>query len=1317
MCGCGQVFYAIEMLFSSLPAKIMLLGRFFISAVVHSAEKLLLCCAGGLLICFIMIRLDIVQHSANIFVNKQLQQYGWRAQIGKISGAFPLSFNVRDVVLEGGGDGEAQRVHINNIKVALNWKTFKFSLTIDEMMANSGELGTDGVTPFELQQITGTGPKALSARGPNTPSIPKSNTSLAPSPRVAFAEPILSAAQKIISNIVPVMIHLSNQYLEMKATKKKRQEKKETIWISLLSVLNIKKLQINGICGTTTVDLRKKRNGALIQLHLQKEHASFSFQATDIKNHNSTIGAIEIPFAAEYSQTPLVCNKQTPNFQGVEQLENPEKRGALLHKNEVTGMVASATGVLVADGKKTAARVLLTNNKIEFCKQCEAELLIDNLGLINLFTTHTMPLPAAVITATIKTQMANTNTNTKSNFIINGVFLADKSMNINIKSISKNQANERHDGMGKLCNFGKLGDSGHDGNNSRRDGNNSRRDGNNSHDLINAKIIFFENKACFKINYCDKIASTENKKIYPITKRIDGRSLGACRVPAKSQTLWDAAQVPSRTSGTAQAEHRSNEPTNFLRSGIYDAKNVKPTKQKNNVEVVGVAHDASNSKSITIEKFFGSCGNIAFDLKQACQIDLQQKNFSPIVLSLGKHVLSISGGQLNNENTTFSLSPIILFLQEANDILYFGTYSISGSLYLNKLQASIAIKSHFDKQQIRTWQKKNNVQNVDLLVNGEIQFDKKVVLLHANINTENINAPKKHHIRLSKSPEPDTSLHDDSSAFAISKSPKTLAIDLKLSPLSGKVFDVFGALVDLYERSIARAPDIGNGTANQKISATIRNDDAAIDNAGTANAPSVASSTTSEVKPSRFVSVDGSIKGQFSLAPLVVFLGSNDILEGVLSASVSVSGGLRKPNFSGSIKMANGHYENVNNGVVLKNVSLDASGFKSGLKVNAMRFTDGTTIGTRSIAMHGAYSPSAPPEGTASAFGYIWFFSEDLCVAPRFDLKLKCNFFQGTYIDVVKARATGTLDLVGPLTGLSARPIVTGRAILDPVFIDTTAAQISEPTNNNIKINWKHGANQSKKKQKIQIANPNRFKIKIALVAGREVLVSGDNELQCFLKGELFAEGPLRAPYLVGELEIDPQRINSYNLLGRILNAQTGTVSYKPTPVNDPAVKVTMHTKINQTDIFIDVFGYTSNIEIGLRSTPSLSKERILSLLLFKQDADELSLAKRKHVKAFASQMLQDNPLGVVDKLRNAVGLDSLEVVEQQDLASGETVQSVRIGKQIKNVRLFVDKSFASNAGGKMTVRYDITPQVGLEANVSTEKKDSGVGIQWQKRY
>jgi outer membrane lipoprotein-sorting protein len=57
-------------------------------------------------------------------------------------------------------------------------------------------------------------------------------------------------------------------------------------------------------------------------------------------------------------------------------------------------------------------------------------------------------------------------------------------------------------------------------------------------------------------------------KLYPIAKRIDGRSLGTSRVPAKSQILWDAP-APSRTSCTAQAEHRSDDPTNFLRSGIH----------------------------------------------------------------------------------------------------------------------------------------------------------------------------------------------------------------------------------------------------------------------------------------------------------------------------------------------------------------------------------------------------------------------------------------------------------------------------------------------------------------------------------------------------------------------------------------------------------------------------------------------------------------------------------------------------------------------------------------------------------------------------
>jgi isoleucyl-tRNA synthetase len=66
----------------------------------------------------------------------------------------------------------------------------------------------------------------------------------------------------------------------------------------------------------------------------------------------------------------------------------------------------------------------------------------------------------------------------------------------------------------------------------------------------------------------DKRVDCSLDGVYQIAKRIDGRSLGACRVPAESQILWDAAQAPSRTSSTAQAEHRSDEPTNFLRSGL-----------------------------------------------------------------------------------------------------------------------------------------------------------------------------------------------------------------------------------------------------------------------------------------------------------------------------------------------------------------------------------------------------------------------------------------------------------------------------------------------------------------------------------------------------------------------------------------------------------------------------------------------------------------------------------------------------------------------------------------------------------------------------
>jgi threonyl-tRNA synthetase len=81
-----------------------------------------------------------------------------------------------------------------------------------------------------------------------------------------------------------------------------------------------------------------------------------------------------------------------------------------------------------------------------------------------------------------------------------------------------------------------------------------------------------------------------NSAIYPTAKRIDGRSLGA--------------QALSRTSGTAQAEHRSNEPTNFLRSGIEEDSQVEILTLHSSDALEVLRHSAAHIMAKAVKELF-----------------------------------------------------------------------------------------------------------------------------------------------------------------------------------------------------------------------------------------------------------------------------------------------------------------------------------------------------------------------------------------------------------------------------------------------------------------------------------------------------------------------------------------------------------------------------------------------------------------------------------------------------------------------------------------------------------------------------------------
>jgi queuine tRNA-ribosyltransferase len=136
--------------------------------------------------------------------------------------------------------------------------------------------------------------------------------------------------------------------------------------------------------------------------------------------------------------------------------------------------------------------------------------------------------------------------------------------------------------------------------------------------------------------------------VYPTAKRIDGRSLGACRVPAKSQTLWDAAQASSRTGhsglpkneifldgGTAQAEHRSDEPANFLRSGSHCTPRLG---------IINTPHGPIQTPAFIFCATKGAIKGLTMEAMRDAQTQMVLANTFHIMLSPGADVVQKLGG-------------------------------------------------------------------------------------------------------------------------------------------------------------------------------------------------------------------------------------------------------------------------------------------------------------------------------------------------------------------------------------------------------------------------------------------------------------------------------------------------------------------------------------------------------------------------------------------------------------------------------------------------------------------------------------------------
>ena len=418
-----------------------------------------------------------------------------------------------------------------------------------------------------------------------------------------------------------------------------------------------------------------------------------------------------------------------------------------------------------------------------------------------------------------------------------------------------------------------------------------------------------------------------------------------------------------------------------------------------------------------------------------------------------------------------------------------------------------------------------------------------------------------------------------------------------------------------------------------------------------------------------------------AIAPL--FPLADHRLAGALALSARATGSLERPRVSGRAVWSDGTYENIATGTILRDIDLRAD-------------ADGDRIElTRATANDGG-------DGRLAATGSIRI---DEAMKASIDADVEMTRLAVVRRDDITAVASGKLRA----KGRSDRMTVSGRietnqveaTIVDslpPEVVDIKVVEVNAP-----------GA---------RAATPSRAKssgggTKIALALDvkmpRRVFLRGRG-LDSEWAGELRVTGSADAPVIKGVLR--PVR-GRFDLAGKVFNLGDGRVTFDGREKIDPILDVRAEHKTKDITATVRITGSASKPKIALSSVPTLPQDEILARVLFNKSVGRLTAAEAAQLGAALASLtgLDGGGLGILDRVRQALGVDALRVGKNDD---GQA--TVGVGKYVTDdVYVGVDQG-TSQKSSNVTVEVTVIPNVTVKSDVGADAR-SRVGVNWKLDY
>jgi len=455
----------------------------------------------------------------------------------------------------------------------------------------------------------------------------------------------------------------------------------------------------------------------------------------------------------------------------------------------------------------------------------------------------------------------------------------------------------------------------------------------------------------------------------------------------------------------------------------------------------------------------------------------------------------------------------------------------------------------------------------------------------------------------------------------------------------------------------------------------------------TANGPSGLTLTANGSIPIEGAGLAVTARGSIPLAlgnRLLIDRGTQ--LSGTASADIQASGSISNPVVNGTISTSGASVVDPLTNLRLNDLRVDAvlAGDRVELRTATAAFSRGGTIN-----VNGSIS-------TDAAAGF-----------PA-DLSIRLNQARYTDGELVTATVEGAMNISGALTRdplLSGNVRIERAEIVVPESLGGGAAGIDvrhiDAPASVIQTLERARANDG---TPVPGSRPSVMRLDLTVDAPARIFIRGRG-LDAEVGGSVRLTGPVTSVEPVGGFRLIRGRLA---ILGQRIVLSEGTVTL--TGDLDPDLNFTATSEANDINIILTVRGRVSDPKVGFSSDPTLPEDEVLSQLIFNRSIDELSPLQLAQLAVAASELAGGSNTSLLGSLRNATGLDELDVVTDKEGNLG-----VRAGRYIQeNIYLGVETGASGNA--KATINLDLTEHLRLKGSAGTDG-DTGGGIFYEKDY